>query len=377
MDSREVKHNPIDTPTNSAAGTAQPRTVLVEKCVIISVYPEDYTVDARSELTHRFYPKIAFMTPYCNQANGEGINFMPEVGATCWVCRSSEQNRYAFVLGWTMVDEEGSYRGGRELLNPGDIQLSTRDGNFVTLRRGGILQIGATPICQRIYIPVRNMMQDFSENYEMHTPAGDLTWMVLRAPEDGEGHQRCEWTLAVKEFADDPNENPISLLKIGSHGDGNDTILTLQTRDKGGGAVKFSLEITKAGELKWTFEKLTLEIKTTAYAKVVQDATLEFLANLTMTAAASISLAAQSLSLAAQGGGGSVSLGAAGATINGNLVNLGDALFNVLRNSPDFALWVTTITTLLSGTMPGQPVLTLGPGVLIPPMQHISPKVKG
>ena len=292
---------------------------------------------------------------------------MPEVGSTCWVCRPSEQNRAAFVIGWTMVNEGGSLKGGRPQLNPGDIQLSTRDGNFVTLRRGGVLQVGSTPICQRIYIPIRNIIQDYAENYEMHTPAGDLTWLVLRKEDDGDGHQRCEYNLAVKEYADDPNNKPIAFLKIGSHGEGNDTILTLQTRDKGGGSVQLSLEITKSGEVKWTFKKFTLDVQGEAALKIKDLFKIDALADMMITIGTTLKVEAKT-SVAIAAGSGSLALGSAGAALKGAQVNLGDATAPVVVDSGALAGWFAQIVSLCAAHYP--------PIVIPPPPVYISTKVK-
>lgn len=347
----------------------------VQRCTVITVNTRDYTVDVRQE----FQPyaalfDIPFASPYCHQNQGEGINFMPEPGSTCWVCQPSEEGRDAFVLAFTMVDEDASYRGGRELLNPGDLHFSTRDGNFVFIRRGGVVQIGSTAICQRVFIPIKNTIQDLAENYMLQTPGGDLTWLVARTEEQGDGHRGTTFTLAAKEFSDDPNANPIALLKIGSHGEGNPTILTLQTLDKGGGSIQTTMQITKSGELKWSVKKYTLIIETdyTAAIKgkmqfdVTQDANLISKANALL----------QGTKASLVGGSSSVVVGSSGAAITGGAAGtkLEEGLFPVVRWSPDFLAWVTTVTAALGGVA-GVPAVRVGPA-LIPPSQHINPKVK-
>src|SRR5688572_8640016 len=145
----------IQTPVNSkpprSGSTAKSdyRPVRIERARVVNVNINEYTVDARTEMAP-YKPKfdIPWMVPYTHFSQGEGINFMPEVGSTCFICEPSEDGRDSFVLGWIMPDEGGAYRAGRELINPGDIHFTTRDGNFVTIRRGGIVQIGATPVCQ-------------------------------------------------------------------------------------------------------------------------------------------------------------------------------------------------------------------------------------
>lgn len=359
-------------PTRSAsAATTGSKSADIHRCNVLGVNTRDYTVDVRME-AHPFsnHFDIPFMVPYTHQAQGEGINFMPEVGSVCWVCSPSESGRDSFVMGWTTVHEDGTYRGGRELLNPGDLHLSTRDGNFVTVRRGGIVQIGATPVCQRIFIPIRNIIRDFAENYELATPAGELTWLVQRTDEQGDGHRACLMTIAAKEFSDDPNKDPIALLKIGSHGEGNETIISLQTRDKGAGTVKTNLEVFKNGSVKWKMEKdLTLDItgdyKTTVKGKMETTVT----GDISLTSKAKLNGKASEVHL--DGGGSKLDLAGA-AKLNGTKVDLGDALFPALMNSPTFAAWANAITLLLNGP-PSVPAFK---GIVPPLTGHTSTKVK-
>ena len=360
--------------TSQAESAAELSPAFIERMRVVNVNIRDFTCDTTSEFTFKNKFDIPYQSPYCNQVQGEGFNVMPEVGAICWVCSPSEPGRESFIMGWTMVDEEGSYRGGRELLNPGDMHLSTRDKNFIYLRRGGIVQIGATPVCQRVYLPIRNIIQDYAENYELHTPAGDLTWKVLRKEEDGDGHQACLYTLACKEFSDDPNKDPIGVLKIGSHGEGNDTILSLLTRDKGGGTTQTCLEINKDGELTWAVQKLLINVKGDMELAVDGMFKLAVLGAIDISAVAALTAKAASVSLSA--GGSSLDLAAGSATIQAPLVNISDALFPVVRASPDFVAWVGTVTGLLIGPPPPAPPIPAMRGPILPPVLHTNPKVK-
>jgi len=87
-------------------------------------------------------------------------------------------------------------------MNPGDIAMSTRDGNFVIVRRGGVVQIGATQAAQRIYLPAENTIRDFAQNYSMTTFGGEMVWET-DLPESGTDKTPTRWTLRVKETAED------------------------------------------------------------------------------------------------------------------------------------------------------------------------------
>lgn len=360
-----------ETPTRSKS-SADPgsRPASVYRAQVLAVNTRDYTCDVQYEsYPYSTHNDIPWITPYLHQNQGEGIAIMPEVGSTVWVCNPSESGKDAFVLGWTPIQESGTYRAGRELLNPGDIHLSTRDRNFVFLRRGGIVQIGATPVCQRIYIPIRNIIRDFAENYEMTTPAGDLTWEVMRDVDSGDGHQGCLYTLACKEFSDDPNTNPLAVLKMGSHGSGNDTILTLETRDKGGGSVMTSLTISKSGKITWNVQgDFEMNLSGNFTATVSKKVSLKSTGTMTLESQAAFS--AKGSTLHAEGGGATLDLNGI-AALKGTQVLLADATGIVVIDNGSFTAWVAAVTALLSG-----PVGAPATKAILPVPLFLSSKVK-
>lgn len=158
-------------------------------------------------------------------AEGDFAGVLPEVGAIAHIAYPSD-NTPPFIIGFigspavvaggddgsparmSASTPEGSptdisYRNNRPRLNPGDQCYRTRDGNHLILRRGGIVEIGATAISKRIYIPINNFIKDFFENYAMHGLGGDLEWLVDRVENDPSGNAPAHWTLRLNEFAQD------------------------------------------------------------------------------------------------------------------------------------------------------------------------------
>lgn len=260
----------MQTPMNNLGTqrrrSAQPLSVVesewkaasVETCRIINVNITDWSVDCVSEYGDKKYFDIQVNATYFHFANGEGIYVQPEVGALCWVCVPSS-GRFAapFVMGFQSPHDEetDSFRGGRQNLNPGDIMLRTRDENFLVLRRGGVVQIGSTPTAQRFYLPIRNFIRDFCENYELFTFGGDLTWHTERDDQTTDGAALTKFSLRAKEKADDKGH--IATLTIGSHGDSSTTTLLLEIFESGedDAAAVARAEITKEGEISWEFKK--------------------------------------------------------------------------------------------------------------------------
>lgn len=230
----------------------------VETCRIINVNIEEWSVDVIGEYGNKRYFDVQVMSPYFHFMNGEGIYVQPEVGALCWLCRPSG-GRFAapFVMGFQSANDEAldGFRGGRQSLNPGDIMMRTRDENFLILRRGGVVQIGATPTAQRFYLPIRNFIRDFCENYELFTFGGDLTWLTERDEKTTDGAALTKFALRAKEKAD--NKGHIATLSIGSHGEDAPTTLLLEIFESGddGAKVVAHMEITKEGDIKWKIKK--------------------------------------------------------------------------------------------------------------------------
>lgn len=171
---------------------------------VTNVNVKEWTVDVQTVFTMQTMVDIPFMVPYCNRDHAGGINFIPEVDSLCYICSCAD--RTSFILGFVLTpvtqaaneadEDEGtideshqdlgpSYRGFRDPLEAGDIMLSTVDENQIVLRRGGIVQIGATGLSQRVYLPVENVIRDYFQRYQAFSPVGEIEWghAVLSAGE--------------------------------------------------------------------------------------------------------------------------------------------------------------------------------------------------
>lgn len=182
---------------------------------VVNVNPSAWTVDVVSQFDDRTYPLIQVGSPYLHYNNGEGLFAMPEVGSVCMVCLPADSSP-AFVLTYLAPLErsgvtgkttdgksvqEAVFHAGRPQAMPGDIFLRTRDGNFVTLRRGGVLEIGATELAQRIFIPIGNLVLDISGEYQHFNTGGSVVWGLQEGPVDDTMPTRMIQTFRV--YADD------------------------------------------------------------------------------------------------------------------------------------------------------------------------------
>jgi len=227
----------------------------VETARIVNVNIDDWSVDCVSEYGNKKYFDIQVMAPYFHFMNGEGIYVQPEVGAFVWLCRPS-MGRFAapFVLGYQAPFDEdvGSFRTGRQTLNPGDMMMRTRDENFVVLRRGGVVQIGATPICQTIYVPLNNIIRHFCEKFEVNAFGGQLLWETWRREQSSNQDMLTTFRLKVKEKAE--NDGHIAELSIGSHGENDPATLELTIYNQGklqDRETRIRMTCTKEGNVSW------------------------------------------------------------------------------------------------------------------------------
>lgn len=171
------------------------------QCRITALDLNAWTVDCVSVFDRKFFPGIQVGSPYLNFYNGEGIYAFPEVGAKCMVTIPSDSTPpfvSSFVMPTENVDmtsEEAptgtapsnlppqkagspTYAGGRPRVKPGDIWMRGRDGNFVIVHRGGVLQVGCSAVCQSLYIPLNQLLMDITRNYAHHNTGGSVLWGV-------------------------------------------------------------------------------------------------------------------------------------------------------------------------------------------------------
>lgn len=220
------------------------------QCRVMSVNYVNWTVDVLSTFDRKFFFDIQVGAPYLHFNNGEGIYVVPEVGALCQVCIPGDSSApfvQSFVAPMEVagdpsqpdgpevieVDQAGNeqvnkdamsgsdapdgttsrsgsapyprtdanFSAGRPLGKPGDIYLRTRDGNFIVLHRGGVLQIGATELAQRIFVPINNRIMDVSGEYEHLNTGGTVQWGIQEGP--SVSNPACQHMETYRLYAND------------------------------------------------------------------------------------------------------------------------------------------------------------------------------
>lgn len=247
-----------------------------EEAEVTNVNRKTWTVDVTTKHSSKPVNDIAVLVPYHHYSGGEGIHHLPEVGAICMLGWPSD-NTPPFIMGYKPAasvlgedsvegdpqtpspeggsSEDVSFRSNRPDLQPGDIAFTTRDENFIILRRGGVVQIGSTPVAQRLYIPILNYMKDFCENYEMSAFGGDVTWTVERQESDPSGNAPASYVFHMNEFAQDKKASVrIQHFPLQAPGGGSkaawDIVVAQQGIDRDSGAAEnktYSMQVLMDG----------------------------------------------------------------------------------------------------------------------------------
>lgn len=147
---------------------------------IVNVNLAEWTVDVVSQFDQLRLFNIAVGSPYLHWSRGEGYTAFPEVGAKCLVTIPSDSSPpfiSSFIMPMETLPDGGmTFGGSRQVPKPGDQWIRGRDGNFLVLHRGGVLQVGCSETCQSIYIPLSNLLTHFTENFAHHAGGGSILW---------------------------------------------------------------------------------------------------------------------------------------------------------------------------------------------------------
>ena len=263
-------------------------------CRITHVNYEQYTVDVDTVTTNKSdITDIPVASMYAHQHHGGTAFSMPEIGAYCYLFESADGTK--FVMGFVvnpspvskeLVDENGqvvqagaallpNYGGRRGLLEAGDHILATKDGNMVAVRSGGVVQISATSLCQRLLIPVENLIRDYFQRYEARSPLGEITWgheTIVNPGEDlttgvliagnwRENAQDTDFSVEIRcgklnESVLDSEADGEHLFAAGKTKDGigvlatdNVANLSICVFARGGEAVSYKMQVTREGDV--------------------------------------------------------------------------------------------------------------------------------
>lgn len=315
------------------------QNVRIEVGRILAVDTENYTVDVRSEFSEQPSYRIPILSPFCEQESGAGFRYQPTAGETVLMLTTSDN--YRCILGFIPIQEEGSMGAGFPPMNSGDCFMLSRNGSFMKMYGGGVLQIGSTPIATTMYIPIRNLVHTIGENIILDSLAGSLEFSVGRKEDSSEGKSPTNLEIKVKEFANDSNE--ITRIKMGA-----DLAFGITVKDSGNGeTTKATIELTKDGDLKISLtQNLSINVKGKCDLSVTGDINIDSKGSVNITALGNGKIQTGPLDLTSTG---IISLNSTTTNINSALTKISPAaLFPVVRLSPEL-IYNLTILGAISG----------------------------
>jgi len=314
----------------------------LEVGVITEIDYENQSYAVRSEMSEQPSYRIPIMSPYIDSASAAGLKFCPEVGTTCIMASLSDGNRY--ILGFVIIpDTNGSLDAGFTKMVSGDAFWQGPEGNFVRLRSGGIVEIGSTPVCTSIYIPTRNILHSICENFILDTFAGSLEFKVNRPEDEGDGHQKCTYSMNVKEFSDDENE----LVRVNVGSLDNKVAVSLVVKDSGKGeTVRIKLELTKEGSLTMSLSKdISINLKGNFSLAAEKDVTIDSKQNTTISARQKNTVKGSTVDIKANS---TVTVSGQTIDLKGTLVNISNsAAFPAVRATPDLIALLTAVSAVV------------------------------
>lgn len=208
---------------------------------------------------------VSIPSVYNHPMGGEGIHYLPEVGAPCYICYPSDNPRrtdpFLLSAGAATIPKDYSESGGspgsfdmfRPIMSPGDIALLTRDGNGLVLRRGGVTELRGTSLAKVLFNPLKNQVLTIAENYKLQTFGGYIEWKNLLSELDSQGRVKTQYSFAAKEFATSKGhsvrvrfgstgEDPINL-QTGDEADSTVISFKTETRTLSGDGSSYTIQV--------------------------------------------------------------------------------------------------------------------------------------
>ena len=194
--------------------------VRVESGRVLVVDDKRFTCDVQPEGEPYLLRGLALLFPVAH-ADGSGLYFLPEVGASVLVLYYSYGPPYVLCARSTPAD--GGFRGKLRPLKAGDIALQTADHNGLLLRRSGMMELRASPILRMALFPHTGTLFARSERMELRTMGGQWLWDHHR---QGEGLDPLSPTAPAgratltEEYQPTAGDSPHLTITHGWHKDG-------------------------------------------------------------------------------------------------------------------------------------------------------------
>lgn len=160
-----------------SAAFSSATAAMIYRGTVLSVDPETYRAEVAYDNRESALPDAQIASLYCHPYDGEGIDVLPAPDSSVYVFQPSDGG-LPFIMGYVMPLSKSSKGegGGRRPRKPGEYIFRGRGGNFIGLRSGGVLEIGATPLAQTLYLPLGNIIREIFGQKECLSVLGQMKW---------------------------------------------------------------------------------------------------------------------------------------------------------------------------------------------------------
>lgn len=141
-------------------------------CIVEGVSEDKGTVMVRCPAVGKTFDGVVVCQNYVHPDSDEGTHYTPRIGSFSFLMLVSGQPFLMPAFFSPLNTESGSYLGrARTTSHQGDQWIGTRDGNFIEVLSGGIIQIFAHGLLRSIFNPLRQKLTTIARRLAFQSDA--------------------------------------------------------------------------------------------------------------------------------------------------------------------------------------------------------------
>ena len=155
------------TPSKEYELTSSP----VFSATVVEVDTETYTMRVRSKYLSGISKPLDIPALFFNVRDPSGaiVGAIPERGCEVWLCKVADAEDEYVPLAYRGIVDDTGYKGSRPDVEPGDVVLSTADGNFIHVSKGGSVSISSSPTCSMLLSPTDDTLYTMSSGVKEYS----------------------------------------------------------------------------------------------------------------------------------------------------------------------------------------------------------------
>ena len=177
---------------------------------VTSVDAARWTCIVRCDQSQREFVTAIVSSAY-QSLSGNGVHFMPEIGALCLVAVASD-NSGAYLIGGAPIVSQttadgkpGSYHSNRPFLSPGDIAVTAESRNGLYVTRGGIAELRGSGLSRVVTDAQGDSVSIFAKDLCIETLGALERRVCLESDSEGTFDPMFYTESTFREFIDSPS----------------------------------------------------------------------------------------------------------------------------------------------------------------------------